>query len=344
MKIALFSTFIPFIDGGYRNIVNWLGRTLAAKGHAVETVFIPQADDPDSLIKQMMALRLTRLDAADRVITFRPQSHLIQHDDKVAWFIHHVRPFYDLWSSNMRGFPVNEQTSSVRAALHEIDKRSLEESKAIYTNSRVVQERLQTFNGVSSEVLYPPLINPERFLNNGLNDEVVYLSRIEPHKRQDLLVEAMGLTSNPVKLRIVGQSHSARYTHELVRQISRLGLEDRVHLEDRWVSEHEKIDILSRCLAVAYLPLDEDSYGYPSLEASYSSKPVLTTTDSGGVLELIADGINGLVVEPNPDDMAQALDRLWENKDWTQALGRGARDRLEEFDISWETVIRKLLA
>ena len=343
MKIALFSTFVPFVDGGYRNIVNWLAEELTREGHSVETVFVPQVDDPQTLLKQMMGLRLVNLDAADRVITFRPQAHLIQHHNKVAWFIHHVRPLYDLWSSNMRGFPINEQNSGVKSAVHEIDRKSLEEAKAVYTNSRVVQHRLELFNGISSEVLYPPIIRPERFHSKHTGDEVVYISRLEPHKRQHLIIEAMRFTKTPVRLRIVGKGSSPGYAQDLARRIAHFGLEAKVELEDRWVTEEEKVDVLSQCLAVGYLPVDEDSYGYPSLEAAHSSKPILTTSDSGGVLELVEDGLNGLVVGPDPHELAHALDRLWENKDWAQILGEKARKKVSQLDISWEIVTKKLL-
>lgn len=72
MKIALCSTFVPFIRGGGRNIVDWLASTLTAAGHQVEVVYLPELDAPDLLFQQMMALRWVDLQAADRIICFRP--------------------------------------------------------------------------------------------------------------------------------------------------------------------------------------------------------------------------------------------------------------------------------
>jgi glycosyltransferase involved in cell wall biosynthesis len=81
---------------------------------------------------------------------------------------------------------------------------------------------------------------------------------------------------------------------ELIRAtIAKYGLESKVIFEDRWISEDEKVERLAPALAVAYLPEDEDSYGYCSLEAAHARKCVLTTQDSGGVLELVTDGVNG---------------------------------------------------
>ena len=81
------------------------------------------------------------------------------------------------------------------------------------------------------------------------------------------------------------------------------------------------MDLLARCLALAYLPVDEDSYGYPSLEASHSFKPIVTLSDSGGALEFVRDGKEGLVANPNPRDLGAAFDRLYEDRGRSRAHG-----------------------
>lgn len=344
MKIALCSTFVPFINGGARNIVEWLQAMLEEQGHQVERIYLPEVDAPDLLFQQMMAFRWLDLETADRIICFRPQAHLIPHPHKILWFIHHIRSFYDLWDSPYRGFPDDPKHQKIREALHRVDDGGLREAKAIFTNSRVVSDRLKSFNRIGSEVLYPPVFRPERFHCEGFNDEIVYICRVEHHKRQHLLIEAMYHTRTPVRLRLSGTCAGADYPRNLSQRILQLGLADRVHLDNRWISEEEKVDQLANCLAAAYLPLDEDSYGYPSVEASHASKPILTTSDSGGVLELVQDGINGYVTEPTPEALAEAMDRLFLDQAKTKAMGRNARDRLVELNISWTHVLQRLLA
>ena len=97
MKVALCSTIVPFIRGGDRNIVEWLETMLLEAGHSVERVYLPMVDTPELLFRQMAAFRFVDLSMADRIICFRPQSHLIQHPHKILWFIHHIRVLYDLW-------------------------------------------------------------------------------------------------------------------------------------------------------------------------------------------------------------------------------------------------------
>ncbi len=344
MKIALVSTFVPFIYGGARNIVDWLKLTLEGEGHTVEVIYLPEIDVPDMLLQQVTAFKWIDLSAADRVICFRPQSHVVSHPHKILWFIHHIRAFYDLWDSPYRGCPDDEKHRAIRDALHEVDTAALREARAVFTNSAVVSERLKTYNDIDSEVLYPPIFRPERFHCRGYNDEVIYICRIEHHKRQHLLVEAMRYTRTPVKLRLCGVNVGKEYAANLSDTIARYKLKNRVVLDHRWISEEEKSDLLADCLAAAYLPLDEDSYGYPSLEASHASKPILTTTDSGGVLELVRDGYNGFVTEPEPKAIAAALDKFYLDRQATEAMGRNALHQLDKLNISWRHVLKRLLA
>jgi len=344
MKIALCSTFVPFLFGGARNIVDWLQTMLEQEGHHVERIYLPENDSPDLLFQQMAAFRWIDLSAADRVICFRPQSHLIQHPHKILWFIHHVRVFYDLYDSPYRGFPDDAKHRGIRDALVAADNAALREAKHVFTNSQVVSARLSKYNQVGSEVLYPPVFQAERFHCRSHSDEIVYVCRLEHHKRQHLLIEALALTTTPVRVRLCGSSAGPHYPNELNELITRLKLQQRVSMENRWVTEEEKVDYLADCLAAAYLPLDEDSYGYPSVEASHASKAILTTTDSGGVLELVSDGVNGYVVDPTPAALAAALDKLYRERAATIAMGVRARARLDELNISWSHVLERLLA
>ncbi len=77
---------------------------------------------------------------------------------------------------------------------------------------RTVSDRLRQFNDIESEVLYPPLQDPERFRSDGYGDEIVCVSRIEHHKRQHLLIEALSHTKTPVKLRLCGVSQFQQCT------------------------------------------------------------------------------------------------------------------------------------
>lgn len=345
MRICLASSYVPFINGGARFIVEWLEQKLREHGHEVERFYIPFVDSPHDLIEQMTAFRLIDLSqSCDRLICFRPPSYVLPHPNKVLWFIHHIRVFYDMWDTPYRPVPDTPGGRAVRQALIDADTNALNEAQAVYTNSQVVSDRLKKYNDVASTPLYPPVFQPERFRNEGYGDEIVAVCRIEPHKRQHLLVEAMRHVKSGVKLRLCGECASQDYARQLRETIRLGGLEDRVVIEDRWISEDEKVERLATALGAAYLPFDEDSYGYPSLEAAHSGKAVLTTTDSGGVLELVEDGRNGLITEPDPAAIAAAMDRFHQDKQDAKRWGEGNTQRLVDLKIDWSHVVTTLTA
>jgi len=344
MKVVLASSFVPFINGGARFIVEWLEEKLAEHGHQVERFYLPFIESPHDMLDQIAAYRLMDLqDAGDLLIAFRPPAYVLRHPNKVLWFIHHIRAYYDLWGQPYAPEP-NPQNQALRKALITADTQAIGEAKKVFTNSKVVGDRLAKFNGLSSEVLYPPLYKPERFRCDGYGKEIFVVCRVEPHKRQALLIEAMAHVKTDVRLRLCGKASSEAYAKSIEAMINDLGLSNRVIFEDRWISEEEKADLMAGALACAYLPHDEDSYGYPSLEAAHAQKAILTTSDSGGVLELVEDERNGLVVEANPRALAEAMDRLYRDAGWAEQMGRANFRRLSDLRIDWDHVVTALTA
>ena len=158
MRIGLVSSAVPLTQGGGRFIVDWLREKLEERGHAVATVYVPTADEPDTILQQMAAFRMLKLDDYfDRVVTFRPPSHAVRHPCKIVWFIHHIRVFYDLWEGPYRPVPDLAPWRALRDTIRQADTAALREARRVFTNCGVVGARLRTFNDIPSEVLYPPV-------------------------------------------------------------------------------------------------------------------------------------------------------------------------------------------
>lgn len=345
MKIGLVSSCVPLVRGGYRNIVDWLDVRLREFGHQSEVVYIPSTDTPDSILRQMAAFRLFHLERDfDRIITFRPPAHVVCHPVKIVWFIHHIRMYYDLWNTPYCPVPDTAAWRALRDDVVRADTRALREATRVFANSLVVQARLRAYNGVESEVLYPPVLRPETFVGRDYGDEIIYVSRMEHHKRQHLLLQAMRHTRSGARLRLSGASTSEPYVRALRETIERHELGDKVILEDRWISDAEKIERLGSALAAVYAAYDEDSYGYPTLEAAHARRATVTMSDAGGVLEFVIDGVNGRVVAPEPEAIARAFDELHAQRGIARDLGEAAHERLAQLGIAWDVVIAKLLA
>ena len=240
MRIAICSSFVPFIHGGGRFIVDWLAIKLREYGHQVEVIYLPFGEKSDEILPQFVSYRLLDLTQdTDRLITIRPPAYLIPHPNKIIWLIHQFRSFYDLWDGPYCSYPDDSKHRAIRTRIMEADRVSFGEARRLFTNSQVVSRRLQFYNKIDSEVLYPPLLEPERFYCRKYGDEVVYMCRVEHHKRQHLLVEAFRYVRTPVKLRICGVS-STSYAQKLHTLISKNWLKDRVNFENRWISEERE--------------------------------------------------------------------------------------------------------
>jgi glycosyltransferase involved in cell wall biosynthesis len=345
MKVVVASTVVPFVKGGATQIVDWLAAMLERAGHRVEIFPIPFHSAYPEMLDQMLALRLMDIGThADRLIAVRTPSYLLRHPAKVLWFIHHHRGAYDLWGTRYQDIPNTPDGLRFREALINADNAAFSEARRIFANSRVVADRLRTFNGVGAEVLYPPLLDPGRYRTGAYGDYLLYVSRLVAHKRQELAIHAMRQTRTPVKLVLAGQADEPGYEDRLRRLVETHHLSGRVSLLAGWIPEARKIELFADCLASVYIPFDEDSYGYSSLEAHHAGKAVLTASDSGGPLELVVDGENGLVAEPEPAALAAAMDRLWLDRRLAREMGEAGRRRIPALGIAWERVLDRLLA
>ena len=68
---------------------------------------------------------------------------------------------------------------------------------------------------------------------------------------------------------------------------------------------------------------------------------MLTTSDAGGPLEFVADGVDGLVCAPEPAALAEAIDKIFAlGEPRLRELGEAGRERV--VPITWDTVLDRL--
>lgn len=349
MRIVVASTYVPFIRGGGTMIVESLRDALESAGHTVDTVLVPLWSYWRSIPAQTLALRSLDLtessgDPVDRVICIRYPSYAIRHPNKVVWFIHHHRGAYDLWDTPYCDMPNDDEGREYRALMRNSDTLYLREAVKLYTNSRIVAERLRAFNALEADaVVYPPLPDASIFRHEPEENYFIFASRLTPIKRQTVAVEAMAYVRSPFKLLLVGAPDVPDHQRQILETIEKFGVSDKVSLTG-WLDEQEKAKVTARAFGALYLPFQEDSYGYSTLEAFHSEKPVITFTDSGGTAEIMRHGINGLVIEPDPRHLADAMESLFSSPVRSRDMGRAGRETVGEMNISWDHVVRKMTA
>jgi glycosyltransferase involved in cell wall biosynthesis len=347
MKILVVTTQVPFVRGGAEILAEGLIHALCAAGHQAEIVAIPfKWYPPEKILDNMLACRLLDLSescgqAVDKVIGLKFPAYLIPHQNKVMWLVHQHRTAYDLWGTefcDLIHFPNGLQ---IREAIIHADNKVFQEYGSIFTIAGNISKRLKRFNNVDSIPLYNPPKNADSFYSEDTEDYFFFPSRLTTIKRQELVIKALAETNNSVRVVFAGKADNDNYVDYLINLAKQLQVSEKVVFLGE-ISEDKKIQSYARSLGVIYPPFDED-YGYVTLEAMLSSKPVITCADSGGSLEFVRHKETGLIVEPTPSSLAVAMDKLWENRSWAKTLGKEGREYYHSLNITWSNVVKKLL-
>ena len=341
--IIIAATQVPFTRGGAEILVDKLRDELKVRDFAVDVVQVPFSAKPKEKIADNIAIwRATDLSSfndkdVDLVICTKFPSYMVSHENKVAWLVHQHRQIYDLHGSRFGDFSGKPEDEALRQLIVKSDIQAFNECKAISTISGNVTERLKTFLGLDAVTLPPPLPLGDRYYKGQKGDYVLSVGRICSIKRVDMMVKALPMIEGGLKLKVVGVPDEPAIEKYLQTEIDKHHLWARVEFLGR-VGDDELLDLYANSLAVYYAPFDED-YGFVTLEGLASGKPVITATDSGGVLEFIENEKNGLISEPTEQGIADACNRLLNEEGLYDTLCEGA-SRIEL--TSWDEVISEL--
>ena len=221
------------------------------------------------------------------------------------------------------------------AAVRRMDGAALLEARSVYTIANNVSDRLQRYNGIASRALYPPPPLGARYHCDSYGDYVLSVGRLDAIKRVDLLLQGLAAAGGRLRAVITGAGPDLPRLQQLAHH---LGITQRVEFVG-FVSEERLLELYAGCRAVYYAPYDED-YGFVTLEAMRSRKPIITTIDSGGVLEFIEHGRNGLVGQPDGASLAGLLQQVGDDPALCERLGATAEHETDS--ITWERVVAAL--
>jgi glycosyltransferase involved in cell wall biosynthesis len=339
MRLAVCAPQVPFVRGGAELMAESLVDALRSRGHEAELVTVPFKWYPGSrVLDQAFLWRLVDLSESDgrpidRVVATKFPAYCVRHPNKVAWVLHQFRQAYDYDGTELGQFGDSPEDRATVRAIRRLDEVALGEARRVFATSRNVADRLMRFNGIEAEVLpHPPQTLDYR--TEPSEGFVLSVNRLDRAKRIDLLVEA-AKRDHSLRIVIVGDGPDRDRLEQLAT-----GLDGQVRILGR-VPDDELADLYARCLAVYYAPVDED-FGMVPYEAFLSAKPVVTTTDAGGPLEVVADRETGLVVPPEPVALARACAYLAEHP--REAVSFGVAGKRVADRVTWDACVDALLA
>ena len=136
-------------------------------------------------------------------------------------------------------------------------------------------------------------------------------------KNARFVIEAVSRLGEPRPPLIwIANAANASYRREMEELASSL----KVRFEIRvLISDVELVDVLNRATMMLYAPRLEP-FGMAPLEGNACGLPVIAVAE-GGIRETIVDGVNGLLVDANPEAMASAIRHLLDDDHHARALG-----------------------
>jgi glycosyltransferase involved in cell wall biosynthesis len=338
VRVAVCAPQVPFVRGGAELMAEDLVAALRGRGHEAEIVTVPFKWYPGTrVLDQAFLWRLVDLSESDgtpidRVIATKFPAYCVRHPHKVAWVLHQFRQAYDYDRTELGQFSEAPLDRATRHAIQRLDGVALAEARQVFATSQNVADRLRRFNGIDAGVLpHPPHALP--FRNAEPEGFVLSVNRLDRAKRIDLLIAAAQAEPS-LRLVIAGEGPDRERLEGLAA-----GLDGQVEFTGR-VDDERLADLYARCLAVYYAPVDED-FGMVPYEAFLSEKPVVTTSDSGGPLEVVHDRETGVVVAPDPRELARACAYLHAHVDEAKAWGRAGKAVAER--VTWDACVDALL-
>lgn len=320
-------------EGGAERFYEALVNAFGNLGHQVEEIAVT-VDEPDFDRIKRNYLACYDLDLArfDVVVSTKAPTWMLRHPRHVCYLVHTIRAFYDMFDDMFpKPWPELEQQ---RELIHKLDTLALASPRCreVFTIGSEVSARLMRWNGIPSTVLHPPLWRNE--FNQGPQGDYFFLpGRLHEWKRVELLIDAFRKVKAPVTLKIAGTGPTEIQLREQAAG------DDRIEFLGR-ISDSDLITLYSGALAVPFVPKRED-YGYVTLEAFASGKPVITCEDSGEAASIVLAARGGHVVAPTAGALAGAFEAVARER--TMAAEMGQRGLGWVSSLSWERVANALL-
>lgn len=159
--------------------------------------------------------------------------------------------------------------------------------------------------------------------------QLIYVGSLIQRKGLDLLLPALAKTPEDIRLVIVGEGKEKKALEE---QIEKLGLSGRVLFKG--FVEGEKLRTLYKESDAFIIPTREDCFGLVILEAMCASLPVISSKYADGAFDLIVEGKNGYIVDPeNTEGFAACITKLFEEDD-LKTMGAESYRKAHEFSFS----------
>ncbi len=335
MKVAIITPAIHDPERLFGAERHFLGMVQAFKRQVeADWIQVPISEASfDTILRGYLDCYDLDLASYDLVVSTKAPTYAAQHTNHVCWLLHQIRVFYDRFDDEYGKLPAQAlvQLQSQRQTTQRMDNLALRRVGKIFTNGQETARRLKHYNGLDAEVLYPPVFTQGHYCEG--QQHFLLPGRLHRWKRVDLAIRAMKQFSTDIPLLIAGAGEDEQQFRKLA------GNDPRIQFLG-FVSDEEILHLYANALAVLFVPKEED-FGYITVEAMLSHKPVIVCKDSGEPALLVNNGRTGFVVNPDPAEIAGAMGLLAANHELAREMGEHAYQSAPS--QSWDDVVQRLI-
>ena len=207
----------------------------------------------------------------------------------------------------------------------------------VLVNSYFSRESVLRAYGVEARVCYLG-VDTTLFRNLHLERErfIVGVGALDRIKHIDLAIKAVALLPEPrPPLVWIANSGNEAYRNEMTELARLLRVDLRIEMA---ISDDELVTKLNKA-ALLLCTSRLEPFGFAPLEANACGLPVVGIAE-GGIRETILDGVNGFLVNPDPESIARAAQSLLLDAGLAMRLGKTAADYVQrQWDVE-ESVSR----
>ena len=158
---------------------------------------------------------------------------------------------------------------------------------------------------------------------------VSIIGRIQEGKDQHMVIEAISeLPDLDIRLFIIGEAMHDAYLQKLQRLCKELHLEEKVI----FTGFTKETDAYMQLSDVTVLATQNETFGLVIIESMANGTPVIAT-DRGGPLEIIEDGVDGLLYDGSSEDLSKKIRLLYENRELKERLASNSLKKVQtKFD------------
>ncbi len=280
-----------------------------------------------------------------RVVLFRPDTVNIQEEEGsfAIWVTRIIARLYPVLLTVHDPVPHTgtdhdyvEKNLSKRA-----ETRAL--AKAFHVHGKYCYGQLVSQIGESRPILDVPhgviLVPQSNQLMACEPGRILLFGRMEAYKGIGVLLDAADiLRKRGVHFRLVLAGRGP----ELVHFASRLEQHSDIEVIERFLAPAEAVKEFQKSQIVVLPYLNATQSGVAA--AAFANGRSVIVSNTGGLTEIVQDGVNGLCVESgNARELAQAMESVLSNQALTKTLCQGARD-FAFTHLNWDMIADKMLA